>query len=447
MVKHLTVKSHTMSRYAIVTLLLSITLLVYNPVKAQEKVITLNELFNLTSQNNQQLKVSSAGVEVAKQGIAVAKLQQLPTITTALSVGYLGNARLIENDFSKSTTVNMPHFSNAFGVQASQLIFKGNAVRNTIQVASLQEQLAELNLEKNTQDMKLLVASHYFDLYRVYNQRKVYEQNILLARQRLKNIEKAYNQGMVTRNDIIRSELQLSNLEMAVQVVNNNISILNNRLTTAIGLPETMIILPDTTLLNTNRATFSETYYLQEALRQYPAIRVAEMNTAIAKKSLDIVRAERSPAISLFAGNNLARPLTTGIPTDKFSLGWQVGVTFSYDISSLYKAGKKIRQSALQVEQFKEVETFNRQNTKVAVNSAFIKYQEAMAQQTTIEKNKRLAEENYRIIEKKYLNQMALFIDMLDAANAKLEADLQNTNAAINTLYTYQILLNTTGNL
>lgn len=436
-----------MSRYIFVSLLLLTTLLFYKPLKAQEKVITLRELFSLTQQNNQQVKVVSAGVDVAKQAIAVARLQQLPTITTALSFGYLGNARVIENDFSKSKTVNMPHFSNAFGVQASQLIFKGNAVRNSIEAATLQEQLAQLNLEKNTQDMKLLVASNYFDLYRLYNQRKVYTQNILLAKQRLKNIERAYNQGMVTRNDIIRSELQLSNLEMALQVVNNNIGILNTRLTTAIGLPETITILPDTTMLNTNTATLTETQYLQEALQQYPAIKIAEKNTAIARKYLDIVRAERSPAISLFAGNNLARPLTIGIPTDKFSFGWQAGITFSYDISSLYKTGKKIRQSALQVEQFKEVETLNHQNTKLAVNGAFIKYQEAMAQQTTIEKNKILAEENYRIIEKKYLNQMALLIDMLDAANAKLEADLQNTNAAINTLYTYYILLNTTGNL
>ncbi len=436
-----------MSRYIFISVLISTTLLFYTPVKAQEKVITLTELFNLTQQNNQQLKVVSAGVDVAKQAVAVSRLQQLPTISTALSLGYLGNARVIENDFSKSRTVNMPHFSNAFGVQASQLIFKGNAVRNSIQVATLQEQLAVLNLEKNTQDVKLLVASNYFDLYRLYNQRKVFTQNILLAKQRLKNIEKAYNQGMITRNDIIRSELQLSNLEMALQVVNNNISILNNRLTTAIGLSETIIIIPDTTVFSRNPATLSETDYLDEALIKNPSIKVAEKNTAIAKKSLDFVRAERAPAISLFVGNNLARPLTTGIPTDKFSFGWQAGITFSYDISSLYKTGKKIRQSSLQVAQLKEVETLNRQNTKLAVNAAFIKYQEAMAQQTTIEKNKLLAEENYRIIEKKYLNQMALFIDMLDAANAKLEADLQNTNAAINTLYTYYILLNSTGNL
>ena len=81
------------------------------------------------------------------------------------------------------------------------------------------------------------------------------------------------------------------------------------------------------------------------------------------------------------------------------------------------------------------------------MNAAYVKYNEAIDQQNTLEKNKQLAEENYRIIEKKYLNQMALIIDMLDATNAKLEADLQHTNAQINILYAYYSLLNLTGRL
>ena len=411
------------------------------------RVLPLKELFELTEKNSQQVKVAAAGVEVAQQAVEVAKLQQLPTLSASLSGGYLGDALIMDKDFSKSTIVPMPHFSNSFGVQATQLIFKGHAVKNGIAAASLQEQLVQLNLEKNTQDMKLLVAGHYFDLYRLYNQRTVYEQNIVLAKERLKQIQKLYNQGMITRNDIIRSELQLSNLTLAVTVLNNNITILNKRLTTAIGLPATTLILPDTTLLSSTPAVNNLPYYQQEALQHYPAVQMAEVNTALAEKSLDITKAERSPALSLYSGNNLARPITSGTPLDKYSNGWQAGLSLSFDIGSLYKTPKKMRQGALQVEQLKAAEELQRQNTEVAVNAAYVKYNEAIDQQNTLEKNKQLAEENYRIIEKKYLNQMALIIDMLDATNAKLDADLQHTNAQINILYTYYSLLNLTGRL
>ncbi len=56
-------------------------------------------------------------------------------------------------------------------------------------------------------------------------------------------------EGMVTRNDVIRNELLLSNLQLAVNVIDNNINILNKQLTTALSLPDELLILPDTTLL------------------------------------------------------------------------------------------------------------------------------------------------------------------------------------------------------
>src|SRR4051812_37092636 len=375
-------------------ILIILTVFGISNIQAQDtsyRVINVNDLFRLTIQNNQSLKVASAAVEVAAQGVEVARLQQMPTLSTSVSAGYLGNALIIDKDFSKTTTVPMPHFANSFGLQASQLIFKGNVVRNSIAAASLQEQLATLYLERNTQDMKLLVAGNYFDLYRLYNQRKVYEQNILLAERRLNNIQKMYEQGMVTRNDIIRSELQITNLRLAVVVLNNNINVINKQLTTVTGLPSTTYILPDTTLIANKPLAADLTIYQQDALTNHPDIRVAEKTTELAEKYLDITKADRAPALSAFAGNNLARPITSGAPLDKYSNGWQGGLTLSFDISSIYKTPKRIKQNQLQVEQYKEAEVLQQQNVSIAVNAAYVRHLEAITQTNTSDKNRQLA--------------------------------------------------------
>ena len=218
--------------------------------QGQERTITIKELFELTKENHPNLKVSKTDIAIAKQDVEVAKNAQLPTLNAALQGYYLGDAHIIDKDFSNSTRVDMPHFGNTFSIDASQLIWKGGMVKNGIKAQSLKEELTELNYQSNEQSIKLLVLGYYLDLYQLLNQKSVYQQNIQLAEQRLQNINKFYNQGMVTRNDVIRGELQLSNLKLALQVVENNRQILNKQLTTALGLSENTQIVPDETILS-----------------------------------------------------------------------------------------------------------------------------------------------------------------------------------------------------
>lgn len=60
---------------------------------------------------------------------------------------------------------------------------------------------------------------------------------------------------------------------------------------------------------------------------------------------------------------------------------------------------------------------------------------------------KKLAEENYKITEAKYLNQLAVQAEMIDAQNQKLQSELDYANGEINVLYQYYNLLKSTGTL
>ncbi|STC95342.1 type I secretion outer membrane protein, TolC family [Elizabethkingia anophelis] len=190
-------------------------MLLYGSLIAAQEVrsMTADEVMTLALQNHQQLKLSEKNIYISKQQTEVTKLQQLPTITASTSQFYLGNALIIDKDFSNSTNVAMPHYGSSYGVQASQLIFKGGLVKKSIEMAGLREQLAELDLEKNQQDVKFLVLSNYLDVYKLKNQEQIFLNNKKLAQERLKNIQKFNQQGMVTRNEVIRGELAIKNLD------------------------------------------------------------------------------------------------------------------------------------------------------------------------------------------------------------------------------------------
>lgn len=410
--------------------------------------ISIPELFKMAETNNQQLKISKIGMTAAGQRLDVVKTQRNPVLTAAATASYIGDVTVFNNDFSGKTTVPMPHFGNSFALQASQTVFKGGAIKNNIAIAGLQEQLAGLAYEKNSLDVKILLAGNYFDLFKMYNQRGVYQENIRLAQLRLFNINKMYKSGMVTKNDVIRNELLITNLGTAVQQLNNNIDILSQQLSIALGLSDQVYILPDTTILNNKPNASGLQEYLDFAYQQYPELRSAELSNRIAERNVALAKADRLPSINLNAGNSMVRPLTTSMPArDMYSNGWQAGVGLSFNISSLYNAPKNISLAKTQQSQQLAMAEQLRQNTEIAVKAAFIKHREAKQLLQSAEKSLQLATENFRIVEKKYLNQMALLTDLMDATNVRLEAELQQKNAEISIIYTYYQLQKTTGSL
>lgn len=402
----------------------------------------------LAIENNQSLRINSTSVSIADQNTEVIKIQRLPGLTTSVSAGYLGNGRIIDTDFSNSVGVPLPHFSNAFSLQATQLIFKGNVLNNQIASASLQAKIAALGLEENMLNIKLLVAADYLDLSKLYNQKKVYIQNLSLSELRLRQIKKFYEKGMVTRNDVIRTELQIANIKMAMVTLENNINIINKELTTSTGLPENTRIYPDTTELFQIPSILPLNMYQRQAAETYPGIKSALINIQIADKSVAIAKGAMLPSLSAYAGNNLTRPITSSVPAaDKYLNGWQAGITLSYNIGSIYTASKSIKLSNLQLQQAKEREVQSFQDRSIVVNTAYRKFTESLVQRETLIQNVKLANENYRIIEKKYLNQLALLVDMLDATNTKLDAELQEANAQINILFNFYRLKKEVGTL
>ncbi|WP_211047367.1 TolC family protein [Lutibacter sp. B1] len=433
--------------YIAVLLFLVFTSVTFSQENVTSK-LTLEEVIQLALKNNQALKVSDKYISIAQQQTEINKLQQLPNISSSVNASYIGDVLILDKDFSNSTTVDMPHFGNTFSVQASQVIFKGNAVNNAIKIGFLQEELAKLDYRDDELSIRLLVTATYLDLFKLYNQKTVYNQNIVLAQERLKNINNFYNQGMVTRNEVIRGELQLTNLKQAVETISNNISILNKQLATAIGLSDATIILPDESLLEEKPIVQDFDFYSGEGFANNPKIKTTQVQTELVKKTAKITKSEMLPAFVAFGGYNMQRPITSTSPAlDMYSNSWQVGVGLSFDIESLYKTPKKLKLNNLQLDQMKEIELLQKQNLDVEIKAAYLKYQDAVSQSNTFVESKRLAEENYYIIEKKYLNQLALAVDMLDASNAKLDAELNYTNSEINILYTYYNLLRTIGKL
>ena len=416
--------------------------------KAQEvKELTISEATTLALQNHPQLAVSAKKIEISRQNTEVSKLQKLPSITASTSQFYLGNSLIIDKDFSNSMSVQLSHYGSSYGVQASQLIFKGGLINKSIEISALQEQLSELDYEKDQQDVKFLVMSNYLDIFKIINQKAVYLNNKNLAEERLKNIKKFYEQGMITRNEVIRGELSIKNIDQGILVLNNNRKVLNYNLNNALGLPESTEIIPIENI-EKEQPLNDLSYYINLAQENNPSQKYVKRSIEIADKNLEIINTEKMPTIAGFGGYVLNRPITSTSPViDMYSGGYQVGVSLSYNIDNLFKTKEKLQLGQLQKEQVEKTYNLVEQNINMQVNAAYIKHQNAMENLVILKEAQVLANENYKITEAKYLNQLAVQAEMTDAQNQKIQAELDYVNAEIDLLYQYYNLLKATGTL
>lgn len=437
-----------MNNHRLLTGLLSIVLLSSEVCAHGQSVITLEEIFESAEANSAQLRPSFTAQTEAEHEISVARAGRLPDINVSLSVSYIGDGFTTKRDFSDYQKAPIPHLGNGLTLNINQPVYTGGAVTNSIKLAELKSTAARYATDFQRDNIRFQLTGLYLDIYKFHNLRKVVESNITSARKILQEMHARYEQGTALQNDITRYELLVSNLELQLIKINNTIDILNVNLVTIAGLPEGTVIEPDTTILDRSLPNESANWWQDEALKHAPSLSLSRTQVDISRKAEALVNAERLPRIGLQAGWSTDGPILVEIPPINRNLSyWYVGVGISYNLSSIYKSNRSAAKARTATRHAMEELDATRENVALTVNSDYVHYLESYEELKTQQKSVELAERNYRTTSTRYSAEMALITDMLDAANAKLDAEQQLVNARINIIYYYYKLLFTTGKI
>lgn len=416
------------------------------PVCKKENM-TISQLFQKVEDNSKSLRTSLSGVEAAHLGIESAKSKKLPDLDASLSFSYIGNALITDRNFSNVHGLKSPHFGNNFAFQAQQVVYAGGAINAGIKLAELGKQQAEVGVKLTRQQIRFIALGQYLDLYKIDNRIKVYEKNIELTRQLIDDIKEKQTHGMALKNDITRYELQMESLKLGLTALRNNRSILNHQLCNTLGMNQDsqmnqgnqeIQIIPDATIADKTYGKEGEAYWQTAGTLNSPlleqssnAIRIAEQKEKIAKRDL-------LPKVAFVAADNFDGPILFELPpVDKNLNVWYVGVGVKYSLSSLFKSNKRIKQAAVETRQAKEAHAVQAEQLNNNVQAAYVQYQQTYVELETQRKSVELAQQNYDVMNARYLSQLALVTDMVDASNLKLNAELSEVDARINIVYAY----------
>lgn len=407
------------------------------PAATQPRLLlSVDSLLQLGMTQNVQLRILRQQEEMARSRAKTARTAKLPEVQVGLKGGYLGQPIVFREGLSHPTRPQSPHWLQNYEIDLSQPIYQGGRIRYSIEKADIEQKIAELQTLQNEADIKLALLEQYMQLFSLYKQQTVLARNIEESTKRLENIKSKKRQGLITNNDVLRSELQLTNDRLALQEVDNSLTLMSQQLDILLGLDEQTLIVPDTTLLRQINPTSDYADYLQKAYRDDWTMRRLRQETQLALNNQRLVKAEFLPQLSLYAGNTLARPITRTM-ADYYNNSWNIGLTLSYPLSSLYKNRHKLEEARLNIDASQQQEELRKQSLRMEIRTALIRHQEAQDRVKALELSVRQARENYRIMRNRYFGQLSILTDLLDANSVLLNAELQLTTARARVIYTY----------
>lgn len=442
------------------------------PICAQERavqVVTLTTLYNLADQQSQKVKVSEAALRAADEGVTAAKSALLPSVDLSLQGSYTGNAFMLSRGFSGNGTTDYivpgvgtvpvangkqdtPHWGNSFTAQVSQVVYAGGAIRSGIRIAELGKEMAELDVEKNRQEVRFLLTGYYLDLCKLENQMEVVRQNIALTQKEIEQMKARRGEGTVLQNDITRYEFQLQSLELTLTKLKDASTVINHQLVTTLHLPGQTVIVPDKNELDTEINALS-TIAAQETWQQTAAdnnlgIRQATVATNLAEQKVKQVKAESLPSVAVVAENQLYGPYTQDlIPKDCNVNVWFVGIGVKFSLGNLWKNKHNIRKARIEHRQSQEALALAHEEVENGVQASYTNLLTSYTEVKTQQKQVELANQNYSVVQNRYQNDLALLTDMVDASNMKLSAEMALVNARIGMLYNFYKLKYVTNTL
>ncbi len=385
--------------------------------------ITLNAAFQEALANNEQLKKTGARIKAGQARMQQAKGEFLPRIDANFSYSYqdivpgfraqiLGN---IEHDLYPTVSITQP-------------VYTGGKLKLTEELARMDYHLLETGLASEELDLKLAVATNYFQLQSLINQRQILLENRkqLQAHRRFSRL--LVESGRMSQLELNRIDVNIVTIDGSLLKNKNDYQSVAYQLGILIGRPSPQIMMP----LDSLRALpFDEQpeNLLDKAFTNNPVWKQLDWEMQKAETKVKIQQAARKPQIAAqaFFGYEFG--------FESFSLDknkryfWGVNAKIPLYDGKVIKS--KISEAQFGVEQVRWQKEYFRKNLAAQLESGYSRLQEKEQQILIQQQAADQARQSYRLAMIEYHAGRRSNTDLLDIQKTLLNSQLALNQAVL----------------
>ena len=425
-------------------------------------LIFAGEPLTLESSIDTALK-NSFVLNIAREGSKSATAQKMEAITGFLpkfSTSY-SYTRLNEDPFSRFEGIppgplysmngsEMPVGTKNnynWAIEAKQPLFAGGGILANYQATRIGEDAARLEETAKIQDVVQEVKIAYFNILRAQRIQDTARQSVEMLKAHRDVAEDYFQVGMTPKNDLLHAEVELANGNQAQVRAQNAVELAKSRLNTVLKRDIfTPVEVVDILTYQPLKQSFDEC--LNIARQSRPELKISSLKAEQAGKLVLISKSEYFPALSL-VGNYARFGDHSYLDGSEFkdAESWYVMAVANWNF---WEWGKtKFRVDASRAKENQAIEAAKELNDQITleIKNDYLILQETESQIVVWQKVIEQAEENFRISEERYKEQVGTSTEVLDAQTLLTRAKSEYSNALGDYNINYAKLQRAMGNI
>ncbi|PAF53978.1 hypothetical protein BKH42_03150 [Helicobacter sp. 13S00482-2] len=362
--------------------------------------LDINEAIDMAVKNSD--KVREEGY-LFRQTQSITK-SKLSNLMPKLDLGYIFSYNIPGN---AST-----YFLNSFNITGKYNLYNGFKDYYGIKDSKESEITQNYILQSSIADVILQTKIAYISVLQALDSLKIAQESKKLLEAQKQKAQQFFNQGFRAKNEVLSVEVLLANANIALKSAELNLDYSKDMLSTLVSSS-----INPTNLKNINAVTdivFDKNEILEKILQANPDYLKLQSLLKSAEFQVDIARGSFMPTVDVVAtkfwyinGGNIART-TYGLQSQaRIVFGWNVfdGLHTHYT----YQAKKLYYLSILsRINQYKK-------DIKNDINKVFNEFELAKQQYSLASVSLKQAQENYRITNNRYVQNIATYTELLNA--------------------------------
>ncbi|WP_088894352.1 TolC family protein [Leptolyngbya ohadii] len=316
--------------------------------------ITLRQAVDLAIRNNPQLRQVRQQLDQAQAQLDQSRAANNPTVSVNSSLVQAGQESPVTVPpttlgGSPTTEIRSSDAATLQGnLEVNYALFTSGRRSSLIRAAEGQVRVQQLEIERQTNDLILQVATAYYDLQQAGAQVRIFQSNLEQAQQSLRDAEALERAGVGTRFDVLQAQVDVANAQQELTQQLSTFDVSRRNLGQLLNVANGVDLTSADPIEVAGDWNFSLEQSIVEAFKNRAELEQQLIQRESAEEQRQAALAQLGPQVNLQGSFGLTNNLDAG---NGFLNNYQVGVGLSLNLYDGGAARAQARQQETQIAQ------------------------------------------------------------------------------------------------